>query len=139
VSGQIASVALLAAAFLHLGFQLTVTAVVYPALVRAPDWSAAHGSHTRRITPLVVVVYGALVVGAGWALIATWLDGWTVIAVAAAAVAVATTAVVAGPTHGSLAAGRDDALTRRLVAADGVRTVAALIAAVAALVALLLQ
>src|SRR3712207_7268377 len=37
----------------HLGFQATVTAVVYPALARtpAPQWAAAHRAHSRAITP----------------------------------------------------------------------------------------
>ena len=122
-----ASVALLAAAAVHLGFQLTVTLVVYPALALAPDWDRAHSAHTRSITPVVVIVYGALVLATGWALLATWIDPWTLLAAAGAGLALLSTALVAGPTHGRLADGRDPALLRRLLVADRVRTVGAVV------------
>ena len=53
------------AAALHAGFQVTVTVLVYPALAgrSAAEWSAAHTRHSRAITPVVAVVYGALVSG----------------------------------------------------------------------------
>ena len=132
-----ALVALLAAAAVHLGFQLTVTLVVYPALALAPDWDRAHSAHTRSITPVVVVVYGALVLGNGWALLATWLDPWTLVAAAGAGVALLSTALVAGPTHGRLADGRDPALLRRLLVADRVRTVGAVVCFLGAVLAVI--
>jgi hypothetical protein len=132
-----ASVALLATAAVHSGFQLTVTLVVYPALAVAPDWDRAHSAHTRLITPVVVVVYGALVLTAGWALLATWPDPWTLVAAAGAGVAFLATALVAGPTHGRLADGRDPALLRRLLVADRVRTAGALVCCAAAAVSAL--
>ena len=54
------TVALLASTALHAGFQLKVTLVVYPALadVQPNLWAAAHARHSRRITPLVALVYG---------------------------------------------------------------------------------
>ncbi|CAA9367814.1 MAG: hypothetical protein AVDCRST_MAG47-791 [uncultured Nocardioidaceae bacterium] len=122
-----ASVALLAAAAVHLGFQLTVTLVVYPTLAFSPDWDRAHSAHTRSITPVVVIVYGALVLATGWALLATWIDPWTLLAAAGAGLALLSTALVAGPTHGRLADGRDPALLRRLLVADRVRTVGAVV------------
>ncbi len=131
-----AAAALVAATCLHLGFQLTVTVVVYPALLRASDWSRSHAEHTRRITPLVAVVYGSLVVAGVWALVAS-RSAATWVAVGGAAVAVLATALVAGPAHGRLSAGKDDRVVRRLLAADRVRTAAAVVAAVGALSGLL--
>jgi hypothetical protein len=135
--GAAASVALLAAAALHLGFQLSVTLLVYPALARTPDWPTAHSAHSRAITPLVVVVYGALVLAGGWALATEWPDRWVLIAAAGAGLSFLATALVAAPAHGRLAAGRDDALVRRLLAADRVRTLGALVCCAAAVVAAL--
>lgn len=128
--------ALLVAAAVHLGFQLTITLVAYPALLATPDpqWRAAHAAHGRRITPLVAVVYGALVVTAAGALV-TSASPAVVVAAAASLVAVLSTAVVAAPTHGRLGEGRSAELVRRLTIADVVRTVAAVVAVVAAAVA----
>ena len=134
-SADASLVALLATSALHLGFQLTVTTVVYPALLRAPDWDAAHVAHTRAITPVVVVVYGALVLCGAWALIDTWLDPWVLLAVAGAGTALLATGLVAGPTHGRLAGGMDPGLVRRLIAADRVRTVAASVCVLGAVLA----
>lgn len=133
---EAATVALLAAAALHLGFQLTVTLVVYPALAAAPDWPRAHAAHSRAIAPVVLVVYGALVLAGGWALGAARADPWVLLAVAGGGVSLLATALVAAPTHGRLAGGRDDALVRRLIAADRVRAAGAVLCGVAAAVAL---
>lgn len=130
-----AVVALLAAVMLHLGFQVTVTVVVYPALARATDWETAHSAHTRAITPLVVVVYGALLLAGGWALVATWFDPWVLLAVAGAGTAMLATALVAGPTHGKLAGGKDPDLVRRLLTADRARSLAALVSSLGAVLA----
>ncbi|GAA0804986.1 hypothetical protein [Spirilliplanes yamanashiensis] len=129
-------VALLVAAAVHLGFQLTVTVVVYPALARVPaaSWAAAHRAHTRAITPLVAVVYGGLGVAGGWAVLAG-PGGWTLVALAGAAVAVLVTAVAAGPAHGRLGAGHDVQRIGRLLRADRVRAVAAVVAFAGAAVA----
>jgi hypothetical protein len=137
MSAAPASVTLLGAAALHLGFQLSVTLLVYPALarVRAPGWPAKHAAHSRAITPLVVIVYGVLLLACGWALVARWPDAWTLVAVAGAGLSFLTTALVAAPAHGRQAAGRDVGLVRRLLAADRVRTVGALVCCAAAAVA----
>ena len=116
-----ALVALVGAAALHLGFQLTVTLVVYPALVRAPDWERAHPAHTRAITPIVVLVYGVLALAGLWALVSTWPDPWVLVSAVGAAVSVLSTALVAGPTHGRLGEGRDEVLLSKLLVADKVR------------------
>ncbi len=132
-----ASAALLAAACLHLGFQLTVTMVVYPALVRAPDWATAHALHTRRITPLVALLYGALVTTGAWGLVDDLSCTGTWVGVGGAAASILVTALVAGPTHGRLSAGKDDRLVRRLLVADRVRTAGAVVCAAGALSCLL--
>ncbi|MBC2960774.1 hypothetical protein [Nocardioides deserti] len=56
---------LVGATALHAGFQLTVTALVYPRLAgTAPAaWSREHSRHSRTITPLVAVVYAAVLHG----------------------------------------------------------------------------
>lgn len=126
--------ALLAATALHAGFQLTVTLVVYPALreVPAERWGTAHDAHTRRITGVVVPVYLAVVAAGVWAL--TEPVGWAVaLAVGGSVLALATTALVAAPLHGRL--GREGpvpALLDRLLLADRVRLLAALLALAAA-------
>ena len=130
---------LLLVAAAHLGFQLTVDLVVYPALGEVPDdaWATAHDRHARRITPLVAILYPPLVVLLGWAVVTEPRSVGTWLAVAGGVLAVGTTAAVAAPTHGRLssvgAAGRS-ALVRRLDRADRVRSVGAVVCAVGALV-----
>ena len=126
---------LLAAVAMHAGFQLTVTALVYPALFRAPDWERAHAAHSRSITPLVAVVYAALVAAAVWVVVDGIDEAATVVALAGVALSLATTALVAAPAHGRLAAGRDATVVRRLRVADLVRTAGAVVALAGALVA----
>ena len=125
-----------AAAAVHLGFQLTVSLVVYPALADEPQdqWQRAHDAHSRRITPVVVLVYGLLVVACAWAILAG-PDRWTVVAVVAAAVAGLLTALGAAPAHGRLGKGWSRELLDRLLWIDRGRTAAAVVCAVAALLA----
>jgi hypothetical protein len=131
-------VVLLAATALHAGFQLTVTVLVYPVLAATPtgDWSSVHRRHSRRITPLVGVVYLAVLVAAAGALL-TAPRGAVGVAVGATAVALGLTAALAAPLHGRLGAGRDEDLIRRLLRADRLRSAAALVALVAAALAVL--
>lgn len=128
---------LLAASLLHLGFQATVTAVVYPALVDLPleGWDVAHAAHSRRIGPVVAVVYGALVVSGALLVVSGGSSPAEWVAVGAAGVAIVVTATVAGPAHLRLSPDRSADLVARLIAADRVRLVAAAIGAGAALVA----
>jgi hypothetical protein len=128
---------LVAATAAHAGFQVTVSAVVYPALTRARDFDRAHRAHTRAITPVVVVVYAGLVAACAWAIVDGIQGIGTVLALVGAAVSLATTALVAAPTHGRLAHGRDEMLLRRLSVADLVRTAGALLAVAGALLAAL--
>ena len=132
-----ATLLLVVATAVHAGFQLTVTVLVYPALVRtgADDWTAVHGAHSRRITPLVAVVYGLLVV-AGVAIVAAGPEGAaTWVALAASAVVLVVTATAAAPLHGRLATSPDPRLLALLLRVDRVRAVAALVALVAATLA----
>ena len=128
---------LVATAALHLGFQLTVTLVVYPALagVRADDWETAHAAHSRRISVVVALAYLPLLGVGLWALAAGPRDAGVWVAAAGAALAFLTTAAVAAPTHGRLGGGRTDPLVRRLLAADRVRLLGAALCLVGALVA----
>ena len=125
------SEALLGATALHTGFQLVVSVLVYPALVAvpAPDFAAGHARHSRRIVPLVVLVYGAVVVACTWVLIDGPRSPSAVLSCAASALAGGTTAFLAAPTHARL--GRDgptSALLVRLLLADRVRCAAAVVA-----------
>ena len=124
--------ALLAAVAVHTGFQLTVTTLVYPALFRATDWDRAHAMHSRSITPLVALVYAALVATGAWVLVDGVAHPGTMVALGGVALSLATTALVAAPLHGRLAGGRDPALVRRLRVADLVRTAGAVLALVGA-------
>ena len=126
--------ALLAATAVHFGFQLTVTVLVYPALARIPagEWQLAHAAHSRAITPLVGLVYGGLLATGIRTLASGLPDPWTLVALAATAVAVLVTAAAAAPAHGRLAAGHDPDRITRLLRADRLRAVAATVAFVAA-------
>ena len=127
--------ALLVATAVHAGFQLTVSCVVYPALAAVPAslWSRSHDQHSRRITPLVGVLYLGVVTAVVGAL-ATDPAAWTWVAAAATVLALGLTAAAAVPLHRRLAGGHDPALVGRLLVVDRLRTtsaVAALVAAVA--------
>lgn len=133
-----ATIALALAACLHAGFQLTVTALVYPVLARTPAdrWPAAHARHSRSITPLVGLAYGALAITSVWALLEAPRSPALVVALAGVTGSVLATATSAAPTHGRLGrAGPTPQLLRRLLVADRVRAGFAVLAAAAAVVA----
>lgn len=122
-----AQTAFLVAAAVHAGFQLTVTVLVYPALARvhASDWPREHDLHSRRIVPLVGVVYVLLAVTTIWLLTVdrggwTWAGSWCASAVAAV------TAFGAAPLHGKLT-DRDEPLMARLLVVDRWRAGLALV------------
>lgn len=129
--------AFLAATAAHAGFQLTVTALVYPTLVRVgPDtWDQAHARHSRGIVPLVVVVYGALTVTSVLVVVhhhglAAWLGfvgAWGAMVI---------TAVAAAPIHRRLVT-PEPHLLRRLLVVDRLRAGFACLALVGALVSAL--
>lgn len=130
---------LLLVAAAHLGFQLTVDLVVYPALGDVPPdaWSAAHERHSRRITPVVAAIYPPLVGVLGWAVLDDPGSPGSWLALAGGTLAVVTTAAVAAPTHGRLSSAEPDArpgLVRRLDRADRIRTVGALACVAGAIV-----
>ena len=128
--------ALLAATAVHFGFQATVTAIVYPALARVPAarWADDHRAHSRGITPVVAVVYLGLLASGAWALL-SGPGAWTLVAVAAAAVAMLVTAGFAAPAHGRLGRRHDPERIGKLLRVDRVRAAAAAVALAAALLA----
>ena len=131
------TVALLTATGAHAGFQATVTGLVYPALagVRAEDFAAAHDAHSRRITPLVAVVYGVAVVASAGALRQSPGSTGVRLAATGTAGAVLVTAAVAAPTHGHLGRRRTPQLVARLLVADRVRLGCAVLALAGAVAA----
>ena len=94
----------------------------------------AHRAHSRAIAPIVVIVYGAVLITAAWAV---WSrpNSWTWTAATASAAAMAVTAIAAAPAHGRLSAGYQAHLVTRLVTVDRLRTAAAALAALAAFAA----
>ena len=128
---------LLLVAGAHLGFQLTVDLVVYPALgeVASGAWARAHAGHSRRITPVVALVYVPLVLVLGWVALVEPRDVATWVAVAGGLASVGVTAAVAAPIHGRLSsvdADERSVLLARLGRADRVRTAGAVVCAVGA-------
>ncbi|MDE9367561.1 hypothetical protein PZ938_18230 [Luteipulveratus sp. YIM 133132] len=132
-----ALVCLVAATWLHLGFQGTVTLLVYPALRRVgpDDWRIAHERHSRTITPVVAVVYLGLVATLTWCLVAQPSTA-VVVSTMGALLSVGVTAALAAPLHARLGDAYEPTLLGRLVRVDRIRLVGALIGAAAALVAL---
>lgn len=135
------ALALVVATAVHLGFQLVVTFLVYPAFAEVPaeDWRRYHDAHSRRITWIVGPVYGLLVLASAWVLTAGPRNAGTVTAVAACGLAVLITAAVAAPAHGRLGhgrlgQGRGERDLRLLTVADQGRTAVALVALGAAVV-----
>lgn len=126
-------VALLVATGLHLGFQLTVSSVVYPALVRTPvaSWQPVHTAHGRRITPVVGIVYVSAT-GAGAGLLLTDPSYAAAVAAAGTMTAIALTAGLAAPLHRRLELGPEQGLLDRLVRVDWLRTLAAAVATLGA-------
>ena len=129
------SVVLLAATGVHAGFSVTVTRLVYPALLRvAPaGFARAHTTHSRTIVPVVGLVYGAVLVAVVGAVASDPVSRSAWLAAGASLAAVLVTALRAAPLHSRLGRrGPEPALVRSLVRADRVRTLAALLALVAA-------
>lgn len=122
--------ALLVVGGLHLGFQLVVAVVVYPALAETPPdrWEAAHAAHSHRISLVVAPLYVAIAAVCLWVLVAGPRDVTNLLAVAGHALAAGTTALVAAPTHTRLGReGPTPELLRRLRLADGVRLAGAVV------------
>ncbi|WP_380162637.1 hypothetical protein [Kineococcus sp. R86509] len=131
--------ALVIAAGVHAGFQATITLVTYPMLVATPaaTWTQVHAAHWRRINPLVAVVYGAVVAAWVWAFTSDGGVGPSLWVAAAGSVITGTaTALRAAPTHTHLRReGPRPELLRRLLRADQLRAVGALLTFAGALVA----
>lgn len=125
----------MSATSVHAGFQLTVSTLVYPALTRVPPdgFARAHDAHARAIVPLVALVYGAALVATTGAVLADPSSRLVWLAALATAVAFLVTAFRAAPLHTRLGRrGPEPGLLVALVRADRLRTLAALVAAVAA-------
>ncbi len=125
-------VALLLVAAGHLGFQLTVSLVVYPALAEVGDeaWPAAHERHARRIAPLVGALYVPLVLVLAWTAATAPQAAGTWLALVGGALSVVSTAAIAAPLHGRLAtvpAAERTELLGDLGRADLIRTVGAVV------------
>jgi hypothetical protein len=138
VSARDPALWLLLVAAVHLGFQVTVDLVVYPALgdVSPDQWAASHERHSRRIAPVVAVIYPSLVLALGWTAATEPAAAGTWLAVVGGVSSIVTTATVAVPIHGRLSAApaaHRQVLLRRLDRADRVRTVGALACAAGAL------
>lgn len=134
-----AALALVAA--VHLGFQATVTAVVYPALGEVPDpaWPEAHRRHSTRISLLVVPLYLAVLVVGALTLLDGPDDAATWVALGAEGLVLLITAALAAPTHGQLSEARGpdrQPLLHRLRVVDAARLAGATVGALAAAVAL---
>lgn len=127
--------ALLTATAVHFGFQVTVTLLVYPALARVPAerWHRAHDAHSRAITGVVTLIYGALALSGGWAL-SSHAGVWTLIALAAMT-ATALSTVFAARVHARLGAEHDQRQIGLLLRIDRVRLATAAIALAAAILA----
>ena len=128
-------VALTAAAALHAGFQVTVQALVYPALLGDDhDWARRHAAHGRRIVPLVVVTYGAVLLSVVWVL----SSGPASLSVGVAAGVrchPVLTAVGAAPRHGRLGRGYDAGVAAGLSRVDHWRCAMAVVVLAAAVTA----
>ena len=125
-------VTLLLVAAGHLGFQLTVSLVVYPALGEVGDeaWPAAHERHARRIAPLVGALYVPLVLVLAWTAATEPEAAGTWLALIGGALSVLSTAAIAAPLHGRLAtvsAGERTQLLGDLGRVDQIRTVGAVV------------
>ena len=114
----------------YAGFQATVQVLVYrqfPA-VPADAFPAYEAAHSRRIVPLVGVLFGACAVTTV-ALLAVRPHGVPLGAIIASAalfaVVLGATALLAVPEHRRLGSGFDTDAFRRLLRADLIRTVAA--------------
>ena len=126
---------LLLVAAAHLGFQLTVSLAVYPALreVDADAWPVAHERHSRRIAPLVGALYVPLVLVLASAAVAEPEASGTWLALVGGALSVVTTAAIAAPLHGRLGTAADRGeLLRALGQADVIRTIGAAVCLVGA-------
>lgn len=134
-----AAVLLAVVAAWHAAFQLTVTVVVYPALLgrAAPEFARAHEQHSRRVLVLVVPTYAGILAAVGWTVVEGPTGPATVVAAGAQVLVLGLTAFGAAPAHTALGReGPTAATVQRLRRVDAARTSVALVGLVAALAAL---
>lgn len=134
-SGAVWGVLWVAASAVHVGFQLTVTCLVYPGLAEvAPHaWVPTHQRHSRRIAPLVGVVYVAVLVATTARLLSD-PSPLTLLAAVCTGAVFGLTALAAAPLHRRLEPSGDARLMSRLVLVDRGRSVFAVGALAAAVV-----
>jgi hypothetical protein len=111
------------AASAYAGFQWLVHLVVYRSydMVRPEAFPAFERAHIRRITPIVVVLFGLLLVATATLLAVGRRDVGIAAAVLLAALLGVTT-FGAAPAHGRLVQRYDGDVLRRLLRVDAVRT-----------------
>ena len=126
----------MAATAVHAGFQVTVSRLVYPVLAAVPpqSWATRHALHSRRITPLVAVIYLLVLVTVAGALTGSRTAA-TLLAAGASLAVLAVTALLAAPLHRRLGQRHDPAVLHRLIRVDRWRSVGAVVALAAAVVA----
>lgn len=130
--------ALLTAAAVHAGFQATIRLITYPMLLATPatTWAQVHAGHYRRINPIVAIVYGAVVASWVWVFIGGGVGPALWVPAVGSVITGTTTAFRAAPTPALLRRlGPRPELLRRLLRADRVRFVGALLTFGGALVA----
>ena len=126
-----AGIAHLAAACAYAGFQVTITAVVYPQLAAvgrvAPAVFPAHEArHATRTAVVVGPLFAALVGATGWLVVAAPTSVLVWAAAGCTALVLAVTALAAVPRHDRLRGGWDPTVMGRLLRVDAVRAGAAL-------------
>ncbi len=117
----------LAATGAMVGLMWTIHFVHYPlfGLVGAERYGEFQSEHMRRITGVLVVPWGAETLTAVGLVVAAPTDGLRALAVAglvAVGAVLGLTGLLAAPAHGRLLDGFDEAVHRRLLAVDLVRT-----------------
>ncbi len=124
---------LIVAAAVHLGFQLCVTTLVYPALGQGPPetFSRRHESHSRRIARVVVLVYGGLLIACAWSL-SDGVDGASLVAGSTFVGLLAVTGLGAAPRHGRLGRGWSSGTWTALLRLDRARLALGIVLLVAA-------
>lgn len=120
--------ALLVAVAVHLGFQLCVTTLVYPALGQgsAQTFADRHQGHSRRITPVVILVYGGLLIACAWSLMECVDAASTAVGVTVVML-LAITGLGAAPRHGRLGRGWSRSTWTALMRLDRARLLLAVV------------
>jgi hypothetical protein len=104
-----------------------VQLVVYPSfrlVGPSSTWSAVHAAHTRAITVVVAVPWAVQGISLGLLLLRDGLGPLLLLTSALALTTVAVTVLVSVPLHERLGGAYDEAVARRLVRTNWLRTIA---------------